>query len=81
VRCDATVLRREVLKAGKTVVDLTAPPKGSPFLAEAAQRGCHVVGAQQLLVLLVSRQVRAIVGKSVPREVLLEVLHSLNGGD
>ena len=81
VRCDAIVLHPEILKTGTTVMDLTALPKTSPLLAEAEKRGCQVVGAEQLLVQLASWQVRAIVGKNVPREVILEELHSLTGGN
>ena len=77
VRCDETVVPPEVLKPGTVVMDLTTLPRPSPLLAEAEQRGCRVVGVQQILLQLVSCQVRNIVRQEVPREVLLEALRSL----
>jgi 3-dehydroquinate dehydratase/shikimate dehydrogenase len=77
VRCDDTVLHPGYLKPGMTVVDLTALPRTSSLLVEAQERGCQVVTPQQLLVELVNRQARAIVGQTVPREALLEVLAPL----
>ena len=77
VRCDETVVPPEVLKPGTVVMDLTTLPRPSPLLAEAEQRGCRVVGVQQILLQLVSCQVRNIVRQEVPREVLLEALCSL----
>jgi len=77
VRCDGTALHPGFLKPGMTVVDVTALPRGSSLLGEAEQRGCQVVSARQLLVELVNRYLRALVGETVPREFLLDVLRPL----
>jgi 3-dehydroquinate dehydratase/shikimate dehydrogenase len=74
VRCDGTGLNPGYLKAGMTVLDLTALPRDSDFLSEAGQRGVHVVPPRQVLVELLARQARAITGQDVAREVLLEAL-------
>ena len=79
VRCDETVVPPEVLKPGTVVMDLTTLPRPSPLLAEAEQRGCRVVGVQQILLQLVSCQVRNIVRQEVPREVLLEATSFSSG--
>jgi hypothetical protein len=77
VRCDDTDLHPGFLKPGRTVVDVTALPRSSSLLDEAGQRGCRVVSPRQLLVELVNRYLRAIAGKTVPQEFLLEVLDPL----
>jgi 3-dehydroquinate dehydratase/shikimate dehydrogenase len=77
VRCDDTDLHPGFLKPGMTVVDATALPRASKLLEDAAERGCHIVLPQQVLVELVNRYLRAIAGETVPGEFLLEVLHPL----
>jgi 3-dehydroquinate dehydratase/shikimate dehydrogenase len=77
VRCEDVALHPGYLRPGMTVVDVTALPRASGLLAEAVQRGCQVVSPQQLLVELVTRYLRAIVGETVPREFLLDVLRPL----
>jgi shikimate 5-dehydrogenase len=77
VRCDDTELHPGFLKPGMTVVDVAALPRESGLLSEAGQRGCRVVSPQQVLVELVNRQTRAVVGETVPREFLLETLRPL----
>jgi 3-dehydroquinate dehydratase/shikimate dehydrogenase len=77
VRCENIDLHPGHLKAGMTVADLTGLPRRSNLLTEAEQRGCLVVSPQQLLVQLVSRQVRAITGKSMPEAILFAKLQLL----
>jgi 3-dehydroquinate dehydratase/shikimate dehydrogenase len=77
VRCDDADLHPGFFKPGMTVVDVTALPRESDLLREAAQRGCRVVSPEQLLIELVNRQTRAVVGETVPREFLLETLRPL----
>jgi 3-dehydroquinate dehydratase/shikimate dehydrogenase len=77
VRCDDAALHPGYLKPGMTVVDVTALPRASGLLVEAGRRGCQVVSPQRLLVELVIRYLRAIVGEAVPREFLLDVLRPL----
>ena len=77
VRCDGTALHPGFLKPGMTVVDVMALPRGSGLLGEAEQRGCQVVSPRQLLVELVNRYLRALVGETVPGEFLLDVLRPL----
>jgi 3-dehydroquinate dehydratase/shikimate dehydrogenase len=77
VRCDGTKLHPGYLRAGMTVLDLTALPRISTLLSEAAQRGVRTVPPRQVLVELTARQARAITGQDVAREVLLEALRPL----
>ena len=77
VRCDRTEVDTDSLRPGMTVLDLTALPRPSALLADAGQRGCHVVSPRQVLVELVARQVRAIAGQDVARAPLLEALRAL----
>jgi 3-dehydroquinate dehydratase/shikimate dehydrogenase len=77
VRCDDTELHTNYLRPGMTVLDLTALPRPSALLADAEQRGCHVVSPRQVLVELVARQVRAIAGQDVARAPLLEALRAM----
>jgi 3-dehydroquinate dehydratase/shikimate dehydrogenase len=72
VRCDDSELHPGYLKAGMTVLDLPAPPEGSPLLREAEDRGAAAVSPRQVMVELVARQARAITGQDVSREPLLE---------
>ncbi len=72
VRCDDSELHPGYLKAGMTVLDLPAPPEGSPLLREAEDRAAAVVSPRQVMVELVARQARAITGQDVSREPLLE---------
>jgi 3-dehydroquinate dehydratase/shikimate dehydrogenase len=77
VRCDDTDLHPGYVKPGMTVVDVTALPRLSSLLDEAAARGCQVVSPEEVLVELVNRYLRAITGETVPGEFLLEVLRPL----
>jgi 3-dehydroquinate dehydratase/shikimate dehydrogenase len=77
IRCDDSELSASYLRSGMTVLDLTALPRPSAFLAEAEQRGCHVVSPRQVLVELAARQVRAIAGEDVARAPLVEILNRL----
>lgn len=61
------------LKPGMTVVDLTAGDRPSPFLREAADRGCAVVTPSRLLVEQVREHARRL-GADVPAEPLDEKL-------
>src|SRR5262249_43456906 len=57
------------LRAGMTVMDLTAGAKDSKLLHDAKERGCEIVPALDVLVDLLELQARTLTGKPVPREV------------
>lgn len=65
------------LKAGMTVMDLTAGPGTSLLLREAKARGCVVVDTRQLLIDQLEMQARLITGKHVPREVIEKPLATM----
>jgi 3-dehydroquinate dehydratase/shikimate dehydrogenase len=77
VRCDDTDLEPGSLKGGPTVLDPTALPRMSPWLAAAQREGCPMVSPQLVFVELVARQTRAIAGQDVARELLMERLAAL----
>src|SRR5262249_9001078 len=58
------------LKAGMTVLDLTAALKKSTLVREAEVRGCRVVLPRQVLLDQLALQSRMLTSKEVPREVL-----------
>jgi 3-dehydroquinate dehydratase/shikimate dehydrogenase len=70
----ATAVHAGYLKPGMTVMDLTAMAGRSPFLEQAAQRGCNVVEARQLLMAQLELQIRLFTGKQVAREVIENAL-------
>jgi shikimate 5-dehydrogenase len=72
-----TGLEAEHLKAGTTVLDMTALPRRSDFLRTAQARGCDVVSPGQVLIELIIRQAKAFANQDVPREPLVKVLDSL----
>jgi 3-dehydroquinate dehydratase/shikimate dehydrogenase len=58
------------LKAGMTVLDLTAALQRSALLREAEARGCTVVRPRDLLLDRLELQARLFTGKQVPRDVM-----------
>ncbi len=62
------------LKAGMTVMDLTAGLRPSGLLREAEARGCTVVAPRELLLDRLDLQARLFTGKLVPREVMAGAL-------
>lgn len=58
------------LKAGMTVMDVTAGAARSELLREAELRGCLAVQPLDLLVSLLEQQARVLAGKPVPRDVI-----------
>jgi len=58
------------LKAGMTVMDMTATERRSPLLQQAFDRGCNIVEPRQLLMDTLEMQARLLTGKQVPREVI-----------
>jgi 3-dehydroquinate dehydratase/shikimate dehydrogenase len=62
------------LKASMTVMDLTALPRMSVLLRDAAARGCTIVPPRQVLLEHALLQLPLISGQQVPREPLEAVL-------
>jgi 3-dehydroquinate dehydratase / shikimate dehydrogenase len=62
------------LKAGMTVMDLSASFFDSELTQEAIGRGCQVVQARPLLVELLHVQCQKLTGKDVPREIIDKVI-------
>jgi 3-dehydroquinate dehydratase/shikimate dehydrogenase len=65
------------LKAGMTVMDLTALPRKTALLREAELRFCAIVSPADLLIEQVRRQVQCLTGLDVPREPLESTLAQL----
>jgi shikimate 5-dehydrogenase len=65
------------LRPGMTVLDLTALPRKSTLLKEAAVRGCSVVPPREVVLNHLGVQVHLIAGQDVPREVLAETFDAL----
>jgi 3-dehydroquinate dehydratase/shikimate dehydrogenase len=65
------------LRAGMTVMDLTAPFERSGLLDAAAQRGGNVVEPRNFFCEQVITQLRLICGKEVPRQTVEDKLASL----
>jgi 3-dehydroquinate dehydratase/shikimate dehydrogenase len=72
VRCDGTEVDPNYLKPEMTVLDLSALPRMSPLSSVARERGCCVVAPERVFTELTARQVRAITGKEVGRDLLDE---------
>lgn len=72
IACDESNIHPGYLKAGMTVLDLTAPLASSPLLREAQARGCAVVTPYQLWLEQVALQAHLLTSKDVPRDVLAE---------
>jgi 3-dehydroquinate dehydratase/shikimate dehydrogenase len=70
--CDDSTIHPGYLKAGMTVLDLTAPLQKSPLLREAEARGCGVVTPRQLWLEQVALQTHLLTSKDVPRQLLAE---------
>jgi 3-dehydroquinate dehydratase/shikimate dehydrogenase len=66
----ATGLHPGYLKAGMTVLDLTAGLRPSELLREAEARGCTAIAPRELLLDRLELQARLFTGKQVPRDVL-----------
>jgi 3-dehydroquinate dehydratase/shikimate dehydrogenase len=64
------------LKAGMTVMDLTAALHSSQLLREAKARGCLIVQPRALFLDQLEHQARLLTSKPVPREVLAGALPS-----
>ena len=62
------------LRAGMTVIDLTAGTRGTKFVREATLRGCAVVHPGTLLIEHARAHVARATGQDVPFEVLAERL-------
>jgi 3-dehydroquinate dehydratase/shikimate dehydrogenase len=62
------------LKAGMTVLDLTAGLRRSALVREAEVRGCGVVAPRELFLDRLDLQGRLFTGKQTPREVLAQGL-------
>ncbi|MCS7046371.1 MAG: type I 3-dehydroquinate dehydratase [Gemmataceae bacterium] len=58
------------LKAGMTVMDLTASARKSELLREAELRGCLTVAPRDLLMNQLEQQVKLLTGSAVGRDVL-----------
>jgi 3-dehydroquinate dehydratase/shikimate dehydrogenase len=69
------------LKPSITVMDLTAPPRGSELLRGAAERGCPIVSPRRVLVEHVLRQVKLIAGKEAPEEIVQQAIDATLGED
>jgi shikimate 5-dehydrogenase len=72
-------LRASTLSTDTAVLDLTAAVRVNPFVREATTRGCAVVVPEELWLDHVSAQVKALIGKEVPRPVLKRVTAWLQG--
>jgi 3-dehydroquinate dehydratase/shikimate dehydrogenase len=66
-----TGIHATYLKAGMTVMDLTAGTAKSDLLREAELRGCLVVQPLDLLVSLLEQQARVLAGKPIARDAIL----------
>jgi shikimate 5-dehydrogenase len=62
------------LKAGMTVLDLTAGLRRSTLVREAETRGCNVVQPRELFLDRLDLQERLFTGKQTPQEVLAQGL-------
>lgn len=62
------------LRSGMAVLDLTAMPRQTPFLREAAKRGCTTVLPRRILVEHVLLQVQCITGQTGEFEPLAEAI-------
>jgi 3-dehydroquinate dehydratase/shikimate dehydrogenase len=67
-------VRPGYLRAGMTVLDLTAGVTPSPLLRAAEDQGCTAVAPRQLLAGVLGTQFRRLTGEDVPREVLADAL-------
>ena len=70
-RKEGSTIHPGYLKAGMTVMDLTATVGKSALLREAESRGCAIVSPKQVLLDHLATQAKMLTGKDVPREVLL----------
>lgn len=73
-RASTPGLHASYLKPGMTVMDLTASFGMSPFLRQAAQRGCSIVDPRRLFLHHLEQQARLLTGKAVPPDVLASAL-------
>lgn len=74
-------IRPGYLRAGMTVMDLTALTNASPLLEAAAEMGCTTVSPRQLLVECLGRQFRLLTGQEVPGQVLTDTLARVIDGE
>jgi 3-dehydroquinate dehydratase / shikimate dehydrogenase len=65
------------LKAGMTVMDLTAVAGKSQLLREAKARGCAIVSPKELLLDQLAAQAKLLTHKDVPHDVLLAAMPGL----
>jgi 3-dehydroquinate dehydratase/shikimate dehydrogenase len=69
-----TGIHSNYLKAGMTVMDLSAGASKSELLRDAERRDCLVVQPLELLVSNLEQQARLLAGKPVPRELISEAI-------
>ena len=69
------------MKAGMTVLDLTAEGTTSTLLREAKARGCETVGPRELLLGQLALQARLITGKEISSELLSAALPAADAED
>lgn len=62
------------LKAGMTVMDLTAGLNRSKLLHDAADRGCQVVEPRKMFLQLLEQHARSLTGKQPPADVMAAAL-------
>src|SRR5439155_17356072 len=69
------------LKAGMTVMDVTAELARTPLLQGAAERGCLVVEPRDLLLDRLELYARKIAGAETPRDLLASAIPEHLRGD
>lgn len=74
---DTPALHPGFLKPGMTVMDLTSLPRPSPFMLEAAERGCTIVEPRKVLFEYVRRLAFRLRGEEASHRALKEALGSL----
>jgi 3-dehydroquinate dehydratase / shikimate dehydrogenase len=75
--CDEKEIFDVKPKAGTTVLDLTARLHTTPFLFQAAELGCKVMGPRRLFLDEICRQAKALTGQDPRPERLAEIYYTL----